>query len=99
MVIGAFSKPLTKTSQPVQFTFVVGGGKLVRARYPDELRRWMSDALKELGFDEDRGGSLGSQGCFKHQHDTGLNLVKVCFNHTDLNLPLHRQSLQSHFNT
>jgi len=73
----AFGTPLTFTSQPLQFTFIVGGGKLVRSRYHDELRRWLSDSLKEIGYEEDRGGSLGSQGCFKHQHDTNLNLIKV----------------------
>ena len=33
LVIGAFSSPLEAPREMVRFTFVVGGGKLVRARY------------------------------------------------------------------
>lgn len=60
----------------VRFTFVVGGGKLVRARYDEDLPRWLGTALRELGFSEDRGAAetFDSQGTFKQQHDTGQNL-------------------------
>ena len=59
----AFKEPL-KASTPLRFTFVIGGGRLVRTRYDDHLGRWLSAGLSELGFDDDRGAALGSQGAF-----------------------------------
>ena len=60
----------------VKFTFVVGGGKLVRARYDEDLPRWLSSTLREIGFVEDKSAAetFDSQGTFKQQHDTGQNL-------------------------
>ena len=60
----------------VKFTFVVGGGKLVRARYDEDLPRWLSSSLREIGFVEDKSAAetFDSQGTFKQQHDTGQNL-------------------------
>jgi hypothetical protein len=76
IIKNAFSAPLTAPKEMIAFKFVIGGGKLVRSRYNDDLRRWMSGALKELGFEEDSSAActLDSQGYFKHQHDTGQNL-------------------------
>lgn len=90
LVNAAFSSPLTAPSEMIRFTFVVGGGKLVRARYPDDLSKWMTNALTALGFTEDRSAavSLSSQGQFKRQHDTGQNLkYLVVFPHVDLKKP------------
>jgi hypothetical protein len=63
----------------VKFTFVVGGGKLVRAKYDEDLPKWMTTALRDIGFTEDRSAALDftSQGTFKQQHDTGQNLKTV----------------------
>ena len=71
-----FAAPLPATT-PLRFTFIVGGGKLVRAKYEESLGRWLSNALRELGFEEDRGAALGSQAAFKRQEDTGQNLVFI----------------------
>ncbi len=76
LVNAAFSTPLTAPNEMVKFTFIVGGGKLVRARYSDDLTRWMVSALRDIGFTEDRSAAetFDSQGTFKQQHDTGQNL-------------------------
>jgi hypothetical protein len=72
----AFGSPLTEPTKMVRFTFVVGGGKLVRSKYNDDLSRWLTTALREVGYTEDRSAAetFDSQGTFKQQHDTGQNL-------------------------
>jgi len=76
LIKGAFSKPLTAPTEMVKFQFVVGGGKLVRSRYSDDLPKWLIAALREVGFTEDRSAAetFDSQGTYKQQHDTGQNL-------------------------
>jgi polyhydroxyalkanoate synthesis regulator phasin len=84
VLTGAFGKPLEAPTEMIKFTFIVGGGKLVRSRYPDELPKWVSNSLREIGFLEDRSAALdlSSQGTFKLQHDTGQNLkVIIVFPH------------------
>ena len=63
----------------VKFTFIVGGGKLVRQKYNDDLPKWMATALRDVGYSEDRSAAetFDSQGTFKQQHDTGQNLKYV----------------------
>lgn len=76
LMLTAFSAPLTAPTSMVRFTFVVGGGKLVRQKYNDDLPKWLTAALREIGFSEDRSAAetYDSQGTFKQQHDTGQNL-------------------------
>lgn len=76
LITNAFSTPLDAPSEMIRFTFVVGGGKLVRSKYDDDLPKWLGAALREIGFEEDRSAALDftSQGTFKQQHDTGQNL-------------------------
>ena len=76
LVQNAFSEPLDVPTEMVKFTFVVGGGKLVRSRYSDDMTKWMTNALRELGFTDDRSAAVdfSSQGTYKQQHDTGQNL-------------------------
>ena len=62
-------------SMQLRVTFVVGGGRLVRAKYHEDLQKWMSTSLREIGYEEDRGAALGSQGAFKRQEDLAQNLV------------------------
>jgi hypothetical protein len=71
-----FSSPMTEPDQMVKFQFVVGGGKLVRSKYDDNLCKWIIAALRDIGFSEDRSAAetFDSQGTFKQQHDTGQNL-------------------------
>ena len=78
-VRATFSTPLTAPTQMVRFTFVVGGGKLVRQKYNDDLPKWMATALRDVGYVEDRSAAetFDSQGTFKQQHDTGQNLKYV----------------------
>jgi hypothetical protein len=61
----------------ISIKFVVGGGKLVRAKYNEDLTRWMKDALKSVGYTEDKSAAetYDSQGYYKQQHDTGKNLI------------------------
>ena len=72
----AFSEPLEAPTEMVKFTFVVGGGKLVRSRYSDDMTKWATNALREIGFSDDRSAAVdfSSQGTYKQQHDTGQNL-------------------------
>jgi hypothetical protein len=76
LVQAAFGTPLSGRSEMIRLTFVVGGGKLVRSRYPEELPKWMATALRDIGYVEDRSAActLECQGMFKQQHDTGQNL-------------------------
>lgn len=79
LINAAFSAPLTEPTKMVKFTFVVGGGKLVRSKYNDDLTKWMVAALREVGYSEDRSSAetFDSQGTFKQQHDTGQNLKYI----------------------
>lgn len=79
LIASAFSSPLTVPESMIRCTFIIGGGKLVRARYPDDLSRWIIGALRDVGFTEDRSAAetFDSQGTFKQQHDTGQNLKYV----------------------
>ena len=71
-----FKEPLHAT-EPLRFTFVIGGGRLVRTKYDSSLGKWFMGALSAIGYDDDRGASLGSQGSYKRQEDLGQNLVYV----------------------
>ena len=66
----------TSSQEMVRFTFVVGGGKKVRQKYNDGLPALLADALKKVGFQEDRGASLdiSCAGTFKFQHNTDTDL-------------------------
>ena len=66
LVRAAFGTPLP-CSKPLKVTFIVGGGKGVRAKYDEKLPLWLSGELRVLGYEEDRGASLGSQRCYKRQ--------------------------------
>lgn len=79
LIRGAFAQPLEAPTEMVKFTFVVGGGKLVRSRYAEELPKWTIAALREVGYVEDRSAAetFDSQGSYKQQHDTGQNLKYV----------------------
>lgn len=79
LIIQSFAKPLTAPSEMIKITFVVGGGKLVRSRYAEDLPKWIMAALRDIGFQEDRSAAetFDSQGTFKHQHDIGQNLKYV----------------------
>ncbi|EQC31244.1 hypothetical protein SDRG_11165 [Saprolegnia diclina VS20] len=78
LVVAAFGAAF-EISEMLRFTFVVGGGKLVRSRYPEELPKWMANALRDVGFVEDRSAActMDCQGMFKQQHDTGQNLKTI----------------------
>ncbi|KAF0685670.1 Aste57867_22506 [Aphanomyces stellatus] len=79
LVVAAFGTPLTVPTEMIRFTFVVGGGKLVRARYAEQLPKWITAALRDVGFVEDRSAActLDCQGTFKQQKDTGANLLTI----------------------
>ena len=79
LIKSAFSSPLTEPTKMIRFTFVVGGGKLVRSKYNDDLSKWMIAALREVGYTADNSAAetFDSQGTFKQQHDTGQNLKYI----------------------
>jgi hypothetical protein len=53
-------------------TFVVGGGKKVRSKYREQLPKEFIEALRAVGYIEDRGASACKecQRMYKYQHDT-----------------------------
>lgn len=75
LVKASFGEKLP-TAGMVRFTFVVGGGKGCRQKYRDDLTKDLCEALRGIGFEEDRAAScsLACQGSYKHQHDTDKNL-------------------------
>ena len=76
LINASFSIPLTEAKKMIKITFIVGGGKLVRSKYNDDLSKWIIAKLREIGYVEDRSAAetFDSQGTFKQQHDTGQNL-------------------------
>jgi hypothetical protein len=64
LVLAAFSSPLNAPKTMVRFTFVVGGGKLVRSKYSDDLPKWMGAALRDIGYTADASAAetFDSQG-------------------------------------
>jgi len=75
----AFANPLTTPSKMISFKFIVGGGKLVRAKYNEEMPKWVNNALRGVGYESDASAAetYDSQGTFKQQHDTGKNLIYI----------------------
>lgn len=76
LIQNAFATPLPAPTKMIKCQFIVGGGKLVRSRYDEDLPKWIIAALREIGFTEDRSSAetFDSQGTYKQQHDTGQNL-------------------------
>lgn len=74
-ITDAFSQPF-QLDQMIRITFVVGAGKLGRAKYDAKAGQTLASALRQLDFVEDRGASCVNEcgGCYKTQHDTGKNL-------------------------
>lgn len=69
-MLSAFTLPLEAPTEMVRFTFVVGGGKLVRSKYDEDLPKWITASLREIGFSEDRSAALD----FSSQ---GMNVFRV----------------------
>jgi len=63
----------------VRLSFVVGGGKLVRQKYSDDLPKLFMASLSNVGYvnDESAAVEVGSAGKYKYQHDTNKNLKFV----------------------
>ena len=61
----------------IRHTFIIGGGKSVRGKYPADLPKNITAALRAIGYVEDKSAdtSASSAGTFKRQHDTGANLI------------------------
>lgn len=72
----AFGTPLP-CAKPIKLTFVCGAGKGTRSRYDEKLPQWLMSELKDIGYPEDRGASLGSQGACKKQHGACNGGVRV----------------------
>lgn len=75
---GAFGEPLPLASM-VKLSFCVGGGKLVRQKYSDDLPKLFMGSLAVVGYVDDSSAdkTADSAGKFKFQHDTGKNLKFV----------------------
>lgn len=74
----AFQDPLP-LQEMIRITFVTGAGKLARQKYDANAAKAVTTALRDLGFQEDRGASCVKEcaASFKLQHDTGKNLKTV----------------------
>ena len=94
--IEKISRPVTHKTM-ISFKFVVGGGKLVRAKYDDNLPKYMTQALKNIEFSDDNSAAetIDSQGKFKFQHDTGQNL-KFIIVYPKLDIQLGDEPNQNH---
>ena len=79
LMTSAFGSPLTAPTKMVRFTFIVGGGKLVRSKYDETLPKWVNAALRSINYvtDNSAAETFDSQGTFKQQHDTGKNLIYI----------------------
>ncbi|KAL3941659.1 MAG: hypothetical protein SGBAC_004034 [Bacillariaceae sp.] len=77
-ITSAFQDPLS-IQEMIRITFVTGAGKLGRQKYDANAAKAVTSALRELGFEEDRGASCVNEcaASFKLQHDTGKNLKTV----------------------
>lgn len=74
----AFSNPFP-LREMIRLSFVVGGGKLVRQKYSDDLPKLFMGAMTTIGYSEDSSAdcSLAAAGKFKYHHDTNKNLKFV----------------------
>lgn len=79
LMCNSFSEALTAPQKMLKFTFIVGGGKLVRAKYNEDMPKWINAALRSIGYETDNSAAetYDSQGTFKQQHDTGKNLIYI----------------------
>lgn len=77
-ITNAFKAPFP-ISEMIRITLVTGAGKLGRQKYDENAAKAVTTALRDLGFEEDRGASCVKEcaGSFKLQHDTGKNLKTV----------------------
>merc|ERR1711865_76223 len=75
LVQDSFGTPIA-ASDAMRVSFTVGGGKNSRQKYSDDMPKFVKEALRGVGFEEDRGASccLQCQGSFKYQHDTDKNV-------------------------
>ena len=66
---------------PKQFrvSFVIGGGREVRQKYDVDLGKYLTEVLREHGFEEDCTASISNdcQKKFKYQEDIGKNLKRL----------------------
>jgi len=71
----ALEQPLSLHDM-IRLSFVVGGGKKVRQKYNDGLPMLLAEALRKVGYSEDRGAyeSFECAGLFKFQHNTDTDL-------------------------
>mmetsp|Transcript_16276 Transcript_16276/g.35621 ORF Transcript_16276/g.35621 Transcript_16276/m.35621 type:complete len:391 (-) Transcript_16276:183-1355(-) len=78
LVQAAFREPFL-LSEMVRLSFVVGGGKLCRQKYSDDLPKDLCSALQAIGYNDDKAAAceLSSAGSYKYQHDTSKNLKFV----------------------
>ena len=63
----------TKTIPKV--TLVVGAGKGDRAKFDEDLPKWVTQVLRDLNYTEDKSATAvpSCAGTYKYQHDTGKN--------------------------
>lgn len=66
LVVAGFSSPLNAPKEMIRCTFIVGGGKLVRSKYSEDLPKWMAMSLRDIGYSEDRSAAetFDSQGIY-----------------------------------
>ena len=63
----------------IKLSFTVGAGKGNRAKYHEQLPKFVRASLQSIGFVEDKGACCmrNCAGMFKYQHDTGKNFIYI----------------------
>eukprot|EP00929_Paragymnodinium_shiwhaense_P000152 TRINITY_DN100395_c0_g1_i1.p1 TRINITY_DN100395_c0_g1~~TRINITY_DN100395_c0_g1_i1.p1 ORF type:complete len:418 (+),score=160.34 TRINITY_DN100395_c0_g1_i1:86-1339(+) len=76
----AFTEDLPLNNM-IRISFVVGGGKLVRQKYTDDLPKLFMGSMSSVGYVDDNSADISSGkasgGKYKYQHDTNKNLKFV----------------------
>eukprot|EP00750_Incisomonas_marina_P028819 INCI6954.1.p1 GENE.INCI6954.1~~INCI6954.1.p1 ORF type:complete len:386 (-),score=108.80 INCI6954.1:68-1225(-) len=68
-----------KVKEQFRISFIIGGGKEVRQKYDANLPKWLTEVLRQHGFEDDIGASAVNecQKKYKYQDDTGKNVKRL----------------------
>jgi hypothetical protein len=82
-IVDAFTEPFVRSdiSRMVRITLIIGAGKQARQKYDDNAIKYVTAALQQCGYVEDRAASCIPEcaGSYKSQHDTAKNLKLLLF--------------------
>ena len=68
-----------RVSHQFRVSFIIGGGREVRQKYDANLPKWLTEVLRQRGFEDDIGASAvdSCQKKYKYQDDTGKNVKRL----------------------